>query len=76
MGWKYQGCADCLQFPLFCQLSKNLGVTALGVKELLLLTLGPLLRAAGKMDFEAVASLCEEGYFYSLTLWVRPPSTS
>lgn len=40
MGWKYQGCADRLQFPLlvFCQLSKNLGVPALGVKELLLLT--------------------------------------
>lgn len=55
-GMEVPGCADRLQFPLlvFCQLSKNLGVTALGVKELLLLTLEPFVRAAGKMDSEAV----------------------
>lgn len=59
MAWKYQGCADQLQLP-FCQLSKNSGMTAFGVKKLLPFATGPFLQATGKIDAEGTLGLCEE----------------
>ena len=59
MGWKYQGCADHLQFALFCQLSKNPRMTALGVNELLPFAPEPFLQATGTMDSEGILSFCE-----------------
>lgn len=62
MRWKYQGCADHLQFPLFCHLSKNPGMTALEVKELLLFAHEFFFQAAGTLDSEGILYARESIY--------------